>query len=444
MSESTLQVEGLSKKFCRSLKRSLWYGVADLAGEVFLRPPSRDALRKQEFWALSDVSFELRRGETLGLIGHNGAGKSTLLKLCNGLIRPDTGVIRVRGRVGALIALGAGFSPVLTGRENIYVNAAVLGLSKREVDRRLDAIIGFAEVGEFIDAPLRTYSSGMKVRLGFSVASNLDPDILLIDEVLSVGDASFRARCLDRLARFKQSGGTIIFVSHNSAAVEKVSDRVLWLDHGRIRRLGEPADVIERYEADAQELSRQADVRLRGSAERAAGAVWLHEVSCCDAAGRPRTAFDFGEPFRVRVHYGSDGSARSPHFVLCLQKGARDAPFVSVMNTMWQGIDLGVLPKEGVVTCAVEAPSLAPGTYRVHVGVQARVSAKLGGKWYLPTAEEGSFVVRPGRLRDVYPGAPAAHLVSRIPGVVLSHSWSLDDRPLSPSADGPPSEETQP
>jgi lipopolysaccharide transport system ATP-binding protein len=189
--EVLIRCEGLSKKFCKDFKRSLWYGIKDVTSSFSKKAQHHDVLRKDEFWAVKDISFELRRGECLGLIGHNGAGKSTLLKLLNGLITPDQGQVTMKGRVGALIELGAGFNPVLTGRENIYNNGAVLGFSKEEIDSKLEAIIDFSELRDFIDMPVQNYSSGMKVRLGFAVAAQMEPDILLIDEVLAVGDMGF-------------------------------------------------------------------------------------------------------------------------------------------------------------------------------------------------------------------------------------------------------------
>src|SRR5210317_2241023 len=180
MSDVLIKVENVSKKFCRDLKKSLWYGVKDIAGELSGRGTSRNALRPGEFWSVKDISFELKRGECLGLIGANGAGKSTLLKMLNGLIKPDQGRISMRGRVGALIELGAGFNPILTGRENIYVNGAVLGFTKEEISRKFDEIVEFAELDEFINTPVQNYSSGMKVRFGFAVAAQMEPDILLI------------------------------------------------------------------------------------------------------------------------------------------------------------------------------------------------------------------------------------------------------------------------
>jgi lipopolysaccharide transport system ATP-binding protein len=284
--EVLVRVEGVSKKFCRSLKRSLWYGVCDIAGELApfgRRPriaevtsnelrvtsPSGSAsggysslatrhqplataspcgdvppatshsppvtsppLRDGEFWAVNDVSFELRRGECLGLIGHNGAGKTTLLKMLNGLIKPDRGRIEMNGRVGALIALGAGFNPILTGRENIYINGSVLGLSKKEIDEKIEEIIDFAEIGEFIDAPVQNYSSGMSVRLGFSIASSLSPDVLILDEVLAVGDIGFVIKCLTRVRKLA-SEAAVILVSHQMQFVSSFCTRVIFMNHGR-------------------------------------------------------------------------------------------------------------------------------------------------------------------------------------------------------------------
>ena len=216
--EVLVKVEGVSKKFCRSLKRSLWYGVQDVTSELMGRPGGHDELRKNEFWAVNDVSFELKRGECLGLIGPNGAGKSTLLKMLNGLVKPDRGRITMRGRIGALIELGAGFNPILTARENIYINGSVLGFGKKEIDSKFDAIVDFAEIEEFIDTPVQNYSSGMKVRLGFAVAAQMEPDVLMIDEVLAVGDVGFQIKCLNAL-RGIAGDSAIILVSHTMQQV---------------------------------------------------------------------------------------------------------------------------------------------------------------------------------------------------------------------------------
>jgi lipopolysaccharide transport system ATP-binding protein len=280
--EVLVKVEGVSKKFCRSLKKSLWYGVCDIGAELnpFRRrvaevtgdellvtshnqaaeggnmlpatshqlPATSSALRPGEFWAVDDVSFELRRGECLGLIGHNGAGKTTLLKMLNGLIKPDSGKITMRGRVGALIALGAGFNPILTGRENIYINGSVLGLSKKEIDEKIEEIIDFAEIGEFIDSPVQNYSSGMTVRLGFAVATAMDPDLLLLDEVLAVGDAEFRTKCANRIDRIRENCA-VIFVSHAMEHIQRICGRVVLMDAGRAKVFDRVVEGILAYNA---------------------------------------------------------------------------------------------------------------------------------------------------------------------------------------------------
>ncbi len=251
MSDNVLvKVEDVRKKFCRILKRSLWYGVKDISRELLGRDNVGEDLRTGEFWALEDVSFELRRGECIGLIGRNGAGKSTLLKLLNGLVVPDEGRITVRGRMGALIELGAGFNPVLTGRENVYVNAAVLSIPKRRVDEIIEDIIEFSGIREFIDAPVMSYSSGMKVRLGFAVAAVMEPDVLLIDEVLAVGDIAFRTKCLNRLNEMKGHGMSFILVSHNMTNIIQFTDRAIWLDKSRLVMDGPSLEVTRAYVND--------------------------------------------------------------------------------------------------------------------------------------------------------------------------------------------------
>lgn len=233
--ETLIKVENLSKKFCKDLKTSLWYGVKDLASGLSGNRKDRE-LRPKEFWAVKDISFELKRGECLGLIGQNGAGKSTLLKILNGLINPDAGKVTIRGRVGALIELGAGFNPILSGRENIYNNGAILGFTRKEIDDKVEEIIDFAEIREFIDMPVQNYSSGMKVRLGFSVAAQMEPDVLIIDEVLAVGDLGFRVKCLNRIGELLNTCA-VIFVSHSMTQVSRICTTGLLLQKGRVLAL---------------------------------------------------------------------------------------------------------------------------------------------------------------------------------------------------------------
>lgn len=244
--EVLIRAEGVSKKFCRNLKKSLLYGGSDII-KGFLGVERTEALRKGEFWAVSNASFEVKRGECLALIGHNGAGKSTLLKMLNGLIRPDKGRIEMHGKVGALIELGAGFSPLLTGRQNVYNNGAVLGFTKQEIDQKFDEIVEFAELQDFIDSPVQNYSSGMKVRLGFAVAAQLEPDILLIDEVLAVGDLGFQAKCFNKISDLVNKCA-IIFVSHSMPLVAPIATEVIHLDKGEIIYQGrDVGEGIETY-----------------------------------------------------------------------------------------------------------------------------------------------------------------------------------------------------
>jgi lipopolysaccharide transport system ATP-binding protein len=248
--EVVLSVEGVSKKFCRSLKHSLFYGIQDIATDlVGSRNCDRD-LRNKEFWALDNVSFELKKGEAIGLVGKNGSGKSTLLRIIAGLIKPDQGRVKVKGRVAPLIALGAGFNPILTGRENIYANMSILGLSKKEIDERFDEVVEFAEIGDAIDAPVQTYSSGMAARLGFASAIYTEPDILLIDEVLAVGDIKFRAKCNRRLIELRQKDTSFILVSHQTQSLLNVCDSAIYLLKGKFMAAGDTTSIISQYEQD--------------------------------------------------------------------------------------------------------------------------------------------------------------------------------------------------
>lgn len=230
--EILVEVNNVSKKFCKDLKLSLQYGLIDSIKAILpIKKSDNISLRKKEFWAVKNISFTLRRGECIGLIGHNGAGKSTLLKIINGLILPDTGSITMRGKVGALIELGAGFNPILTGRENIYNNAAILGFSKSEVDEKIQSIIAFSEIEDFIDSPVQNYSSGMKVRLGFAVAVHLQPDVLIIDEVLAVGDLGFVLKCFQKIDELLPHTA-VIFVSHSMPMVSRICNQIVLMDHG--------------------------------------------------------------------------------------------------------------------------------------------------------------------------------------------------------------------
>ena len=232
ITDTAIKVECVSKKYCKSLKRSMLYGMKDIGRNMLGLSSHSEKLRKNEFWALDDISFEVKKGETLGIIGPNGSGKTTLLKMLNGIFWPDKGKITVRGRVGALIAVGAGFHPMLTGRENIYINGAILGMGKKEIDKKFDEIIAFADIGDFLDTPVKFYSSGMFVRLGFAVAVHCEPDILLVDEVLAVGDVGFRAKCYNKIAKL-QNSCAVILVSHAMPQISRLCSKAVVMHHGK-------------------------------------------------------------------------------------------------------------------------------------------------------------------------------------------------------------------
>lgn len=240
-------VNGISKKFCTNLRRSMAYGIKDLALNLVGLRIDSSMLRKDEFWALDSVSFKMGEGEAVGLIGLNGSGKSTLLRMLAGILPPDKGEIEVRGRVGALIALGAGFHGHMTGRENIYLNGTVLGMKRAEIDAKFEDIVAFSELEGFLDAPVSTYSSGMRVRLGFAIAAHVNPDVVLVDEVLAVGDLPFRTKCLGRLNAMKRNGVSFILVSHDMTNIVQFTDRTIWLDKGKIRMDGPSLEVCSAY-----------------------------------------------------------------------------------------------------------------------------------------------------------------------------------------------------
>jgi lipopolysaccharide transport system ATP-binding protein len=277
---SLISAHGVSKKFCRTLRRSMWYGVQDTMADLVGRHGTA-ALRPGEFLALDNVSLDVQRGECIGLVGRNGAGKTTLLKMINGLLKPDAGRIEIRGRVGALISLGAGFNPILTGRENVYINGSVLGLSKDELEAKFDSIVDFADIGEFIDSPVQSYSSGMQVRLGFAIATALEPDVLLIDEVLAVGDADFRARCFARIGELL-SRSAVVVVSHQAENLKRVCNRAVFLKSGRVMRVGSVDEILHIYNEETD--SRYSEPSLHKSDRVNSASMFLETSEICRGA----------------------------------------------------------------------------------------------------------------------------------------------------------------
>ncbi|MGE5217013.1 MAG: ABC transporter ATP-binding protein [Chloroflexota bacterium] len=362
--DTIIRIDGVSKKFCRSLKRTMLYGVRDVACDILGLTRHLTCLRQDEFWAINDVSFEVKRGECVGLIGPNGAGKSTLLKLINGVTLPDQGSIRISGRIGALLELGAGFHPMLTGRENIHLSCAILGLNKDEMAKKFDSIVEFSGLEEFIDMPVKQYSSGMYVRLGFAVAVSIDPDILIIDESMAVGDAVFRKRCLDQIDAFIQAGKTIIVVTHNLQEIEKITQRMLLLDHGIIRATGRPGEVIASYMnlLNTRILRREEFGLASGEP-----VVEIMEVELRGSDGAPKTYFRSHDELRVMIGFKAHRPILNPVFRVQIFRS--DGLFCHGMNTERHGLECGKICGEGKIMLRYPDLCLLGGDYWVRVAV---------------------------------------------------------------------------
>ncbi len=316
-------------------------------------------LADREFWAVKDVSFEVRPGQALGIIGPNGAGKSTILKLLTRILRPTRGACEVRGRVGALIEVAAGFHPDLTGRENVYLQGAIVGMKRAEIDRTFDQIVEFAGVEAFIDTPVKRFSSGMNARLGFAIAAHLDPDVLIIDEVLSVGDAAFQARCLQRMRELVARGVPLVSVSHNLPSILALCSDALLLDRGETRFLGPVTETLREY--------RRSGIMFQRASSAPAHGIRLTQVRLLDEAGVAADAFASGRPLVVRIGYAADRPIAHPEFAADIHTA--DGRYCCGVSSRLDGHDLGLVSGEGHVDVEVRALNLAAGQYSVSAGI---------------------------------------------------------------------------
>jgi lipopolysaccharide transport system ATP-binding protein len=328
-----------------------------------VRRGDSSARQKEELWAVRDVCFDVRRGEVLGIIGRNGAGKSTVLKLLSRVTRPTAGRAEIHGRVGCLLEVGTGFHPELTGRENIYLNGAVLGMTRADIRRKFDEIVAFAEIDRFLDTPVKRYSSGMHMRLAFSIAAHLEPEILIVDEVLAVGDAVFQKKCLGKIGSVAHEGRTVVFVSHSMPAVLSLCQRSLWLDGGQVVDQGAPAQVVQRYLAS---VLANGTVPLDERRDRM-GDESVRLVSIRIESAEPGDAIRSASRLKLVIHYRSDAPVRQPQFVISILDQLDIGLFV-LHNHMGGGLP-DVLPSVGSVTCITEPIKLTPGRCVVHVEV---------------------------------------------------------------------------
>lgn len=382
-----IRAEGLSKKFGLTLRQSMKYGLRDTTRRLIGKSAESDILRDGEFWAVKNVSFELNEGEALGIMGVNGCGKTTLLRILNGVFAPDTGRAQLRGRVGAMIAAGAGFAPLLSGRENVYVNGTLLGLTTHEIDGLMDEIVAFSELDQFIDLPVKNYSSGMYVRLGFAIAALSRPDVLLMDEILAVGDLNFQKKCFEHILQLKREGTAIILVSHSPGAIWSVCDRGLFMDHGAVVVDAPVEDVIRAYDDQNSRNAAAASVQFDQavathdeSVETVTAAEYGHsqggtgDVVCTSvqllnvAMISTANEFDFMESIFIEAEL----TVMQPQENLLLRFtiDAMHYRFIATLDSYEQGLVLPqVKPGHYRLLTKIKTPNFRPGAYSINVGV---------------------------------------------------------------------------
>ncbi|GAA2171716.1 ABC transporter ATP-binding protein [Agrococcus versicolor] len=356
MSDSAIVVDRVSKSFRVYQERNQSIKAAVLR---------RGRSKYSDFKALDDVSFEIPRGSTFGLMGRNGSGKSTLLKCMARILNPDSGSIMMDGRVAAMLEVGSGFHPELSGRENVYLNGAILGMRKEEIDAKFDRIVEFSGVGDFIDQPVKNYSSGMYVRLGFSVSIHVEPDILLVDEVLAVGDMDFQEKCMEKFAQFRDEGRTVVVVSHGLEQMRSFCDHAAWLEHGVVRDVGPASRIVDEY-ADSSHAAKQVD---GGGTRFGTGEIQVDRIEVLAADGSDPDRLATGDAMVVRAHYTAHETVERP--VLGVSIGTREG--VHVWGT--HGFDAGWVPERiepgsGSIDVSIAGLPLLPGTYDVSTVVQ--------------------------------------------------------------------------
>jgi lipopolysaccharide transport system ATP-binding protein len=360
-----LRLENLSKAYrLGEISRELfWHDL----GRRLRGQPVEDPADDKLFWALRDVSLDVQEGEILGLLGRNGAGKTTLLKLVSRITSPTSGCVKIRGRVASLLEVGTGFHPELTGRDNVFLNGIILGMTRGEVRRKFDEIVAFSGVEEFIDTPVKHYSVGMRVRLAFAVAAHLEPEILLIDEVLAVGDAVFQQRCLGKIGEVSRAGRTVLFVSHNSASIEALCTRGIALEHGRVVFDGTQTDAIESYassrHAAATDLATRTD-------RTGSGEVRVTGLEVRNARGVPATAVRSGEDIEIALHFERRTNANFPRLAVQLLVSTYLGAPVFTQASWLTGDVFGELPQCGTIVCSIPRLPLAAGRFNLGFRIQ--------------------------------------------------------------------------
>ncbi len=428
MADYIIKVEDLGKRYRVSHLRdgggyvTLREVITDRCRRLFRPSPKQSRPKREDFWALRNVSFEIKQGEVVGIIGRNGAGKSTLLKVLSRITEPSEGRIRLRGRVASLLEVGTGFHPELTGRENVYLNGTILGMTKKEVDRKFDAIVDFSGVERFVDTPVKRFSSGMQVRLAFAVAAHLEPEVLVIDEVLAVGDAAFQKKCLGKMQDVATEGRTILFVSHDLSAVEKLCSRGILLEGGEVQFDGTTSQTIAQYQRILFEAA-SADLSTRRD-RRGAGSVKFTSMQFLDERGRQQNIFFSGKPLRVRMHYRSVDGRPLLNARISLTFNSWGKTYFLASTELHHTEPLLLAP-EGYVDCIVEELPLSLGTY--YLGPFMEVNGVIED-WMESAAtlqvEDGNFY---GTGKDYPMGWDGKT-------VLVKHRWEVRNHDLSANA----------
>ena len=376
----------------------------------------------EDFWALRDVSLQIPTGSTYGLVGTNGSGKSTLLKCIAKILRPDEGSVQTVGKVAALLELGSGFHPELSGRENVFLNGSILGLSKKALESKFDEIVDFAGLERFIDTPVKNYSSGMYVRLGFSVAINVDPDVLLVDEVLAVGDASFQRRCLEKFAEFRRAGKTVVIVSHDAGAMRNMCDEVAWLDQGVLLQTGKPVEVLGEYEDEAHEDRVET---TDGSTRWGSGEATIEKMELVGSDGTARNRFRSGEQVTVRMHYRFDEPIPKPVFGYAIE--SLDGVYLWAHHSRHGQYVPDQLVGRGSVDLVLPRLALQPGTFDLTASIVDHQLAHQFDFWkhclrfdvdHGDLVESGGYVSLNGQWGNLRPALGDVTLVSEDPSAV--------------------------
>jgi lipopolysaccharide transport system ATP-binding protein len=424
MSDCVIRAEGLSKRYTIGARKPRYDTLQDHLVRSFqslvsrngrhpaqVLPPSPLADKSSTIWALKDVSFEVKQGEVVGFIGRNGAGKSTLLKILSRITEPTSGRVEIRGHVGSLLEVGTGFHPELTGRENVYLNGAILGMRRAEINRKFDEIVAFADTERFIDTPVKHYSSGMHVRLAFAVAAHLEPEILIIDEVLAVGDVAFQKKCLSKMDDVARQGRTVLFVSHNMAAVQGLCSRAYLLSAGQIIGEGLPAEVVRSYLAETSQASPVALDERKD--RRGTGKIRFVKVDIVDGEGHPIGTALCGQDIGIVVSYRSRDHQPVSRWDIHIAFYTSLGQFMFNCFSEGSGSSLDVLPARGEVICHIPELPLAPGRYSFNLYLT------VGGELVDWVQQAGSLDVAAG---DYF---GTGQLKTHNEGFLVKHRWSV-------------------